>query len=184
MKRSKGYNEARTKVEKGKAHTLDEAVKLLRDSARAKFDETVEASVRLGVDPRKADQMVRGTTVLPHGTGKKIKVLVLAKGDKAKEAEEADQRKAAQRELRKYRKRMRETKACEARALLKERFDYPIFLYGAEEVGITATGEVDANELYPNERMPVGMNSEETCLELYPRFRKNPTEFLLAGEGS
>jgi len=89
MKRSKGYKEITVKVEKGKLHTLDEAVKALRDSTRAKFDETVEASVRLGVDPRKADQMVRGTTILPHGTGKKIKVLVLAKGDKAKEAEEA-----------------------------------------------------------------------------------------------
>jgi large subunit ribosomal protein L1 len=89
MKRSKNYKEAAGKIEKGKVHTLDEAVKLLRDGARAKFDETVEASIRLGVDPRKADQMVRGTTVLPHGTGKKVKVLVLAKGDKAKEAEDA-----------------------------------------------------------------------------------------------
>jgi len=89
MKRSKSYKEVSGKVEKGKVHTLDEAVKMLRASSRAKFDETVEASIRLGVDPRKADQMVRGTTVLPHGTGKKIRVLVLAKGDKAKEAEKA-----------------------------------------------------------------------------------------------
>ncbi len=72
-----------------KAYTLAEAVKLLRETAQAKFDETVEATVRLGVDPRKADQVVRGTTVLPHGTGRTIKVLVLAKGDKAREAEEA-----------------------------------------------------------------------------------------------
>jgi large subunit ribosomal protein L1 len=76
-------------VERGKSNTLEDAVKLLRDTARAKFDESVEATVRLGVDPRKADQMVRGTTILPHGTGKTIKVLVLAKGDKAKEAEQA-----------------------------------------------------------------------------------------------
>jgi large subunit ribosomal protein L1 len=76
-------------MEPGKSNTLEDAVKLLRDTARAKFDESVEATVRLGVDPRKADQMVRGTTILPHGTGKTIKVLVLAKGDKAKEAEQA-----------------------------------------------------------------------------------------------
>ena len=72
-----------------KAYTLAEAMKLLRETARVKFDETIEATVRLGVDPRKADQVVRGITVLPHGTGKTIRVLVLAKGDKAKEAEKA-----------------------------------------------------------------------------------------------
>lgn len=89
MKRGKKYKEAAKKLEDGKTYTLGDAVKLLRQMAHAKFDETVEASVRLGVDPKKADQMVRGTTVLPHGTGKKIKVLVLTKGEKAKEAEEA-----------------------------------------------------------------------------------------------
>ena len=62
---------------------------------------------------------------------------------------------------------------------LKERFDYPVFLYEAEKVGITATGELDANELYPNERMPAGMSAEDTCLELHRRFRKNPKAFLL-----
>lgn len=89
MKRSRSYKEHSENVEHGKSYTLDDAVKILRDSARAKFDESIEATARLGVDPRKADQMVRGTTVLPHGTGKKIRVLVLAKGEKAKEAEEA-----------------------------------------------------------------------------------------------
>ncbi|MEE8417682.1 MAG: 50S ribosomal protein L1 [candidate division Zixibacteria bacterium] len=89
MKRGKAYNEAVAKVDRLKGHTLAEAVRLLRDTARAKFDETIEATVRLGVDPRKADQVVRGITILPHGTGKTIKVLVLAKGDKAKEAEKA-----------------------------------------------------------------------------------------------
>ncbi len=89
MKRGKTYKEIAAKVDRLKGHTLAEAVTLLRETARAKFDETIEATVRLGVDPRKADQIVRGTTVLPHGTGKKIRVLVLAKGDKAKEAEEA-----------------------------------------------------------------------------------------------
>jgi len=89
MKRSRSYKVHAEKVERGKSNTLEEAVKLLRETARAKFDESIEAVVRLGVDPRKADQMVRGTTVLPHGTGKSVKVLVLAKGDKAKEAEQA-----------------------------------------------------------------------------------------------
>jgi len=89
MKRSRSYKEHAEKVERGKSNTLEEAVKLLREAARARFDESIEAVVRLGVDPRKADQMVRGTTVLPHGTGKTVKVLVLAKGDKAKEAEQA-----------------------------------------------------------------------------------------------
>ena len=66
-----------------------EAVKLVKDKAFAKFDETVEVAVRLGVDPRHADQVVRGTVVLPHGTGKSVRVLVITQGDKAKEAEDA-----------------------------------------------------------------------------------------------
>jgi len=74
---------------------------------------------------------------------------------------------------------MEETKTREARALLKARFDYPIFLYEAEKVGITATGEPDANELYPSDRMPAGMKPEETCLELYRRFRQQPAAFAL-----
>jgi large subunit ribosomal protein L1 len=89
MKRGKLYRQAVEKFEPGKTYTLSDAVKLMRQSAHAKFNETVEAAVRLGVDPKKADQMIRGTTSLPHGTGKTIKVLVLTKGDKAKEAEEA-----------------------------------------------------------------------------------------------
>ncbi len=89
MKRSRSYKEHVEKVERGKPNTLENAVKLLRETARAKFDESVEATARLGIDPRKADQAIRGTTVLPHGTGKKVRVLVLAKGEKAKEAEEA-----------------------------------------------------------------------------------------------
>ncbi len=89
MRRGKSYKEAAAKVDRLKAYTLAEAIKLLRETAQAKFDATIEATVRLGVDPRKADQTVRGTTVLPHGTGKTIRVLVMAKGEKAKEAEEA-----------------------------------------------------------------------------------------------
>ena len=97
----------------------------------------------------------------------------------AKETKDTDARKAAQKELRDYLKRMEDTKTHEARALLKERFDYPIFLYEAEKVGITATGEADANELYPNDQMPTGMKAEETCLELYRRFCKKPKAFVL-----
>jgi type I restriction enzyme M protein len=101
----------------------------------------------------------------------------------AKEAKDKDALKQAEAELREYRRRMDETKTREARALLKERFDYPVFLYEAERVGITATGEPDANELYPNDRMPAGIKPEDTCLELYRRFRKNPKPFLSAAGG-
>lgn len=105
----------------------------------------------------------------------------------AKAAKDAVRRKAAQTELREYLKRMDETKTRESRALLKERFDYPIFLYEADKVGITATGEPDANELYPNDRMPTGMKPETTCLELYRRFRGDPAAFALparVGDGA
>jgi large subunit ribosomal protein L1 len=71
------------------AGTLSEALQLVKDAAFAKFDESVEVAVRLGVDPRHADQVVRGTVVLPHGTGKQVRVLVLAQGEKAREGEEA-----------------------------------------------------------------------------------------------
>ncbi|MDA1278085.1 MAG: hypothetical protein O2960_29160 [Verrucomicrobia bacterium] len=99
----------------------------------------------------------------------------------AKEAKDADARKAVQKELREYLKRMEDTKTREARSLLKERFDYPIFLYEAEKVGISATGEPDANELYPNDRVSTDMKPEETCLELSRRFRKTPNAFTLTG---
>ncbi len=89
MKRSKRYRETLAKIEKGKDYSLEEAVKLIKETASAKFDETVEVAVRLGVDPRHADQVVRGTVTLPHGTGKDVRVLVIAKGTKATEAEEA-----------------------------------------------------------------------------------------------
>jgi len=88
-KRSKRYNELRNKVGQGKLYTLEEAVKLLCELNAAKFDETVDLAMRLGVDPRKSEQMVRGTTVLPHGLGKAVRVLVFAKGEKEKEAQEA-----------------------------------------------------------------------------------------------
>ncbi len=89
MKRGKRYQELLKLVDRTRLYEPEEAVKLVKQTAKAKFDETVEVAVRLGVDPRHADQQVRGTVVLPHGTGKTVKVLVFAKGDKAKEAEEA-----------------------------------------------------------------------------------------------
>ncbi|MCD6489141.1 MAG: 50S ribosomal protein L1 [Thermodesulfobacterium sp.] len=88
-RRGKKYREALAKVDRSKRYTFEEAVKLALNTAYANFDETIEVAVNLGVDPRHADQMVRGSVVLPHGTGKSVKVLVFAKGEKAKEAKEA-----------------------------------------------------------------------------------------------
>ena len=85
----KKYKEAEKKIDRDHRYTLEEAVKLVIGNKVAKFDETVELAVRLGVDPRQADQNVRGTVVLPHGTGKVARVLVIAKGDKEREAREA-----------------------------------------------------------------------------------------------
>lgn len=88
-KRSKKFKEALAMVDKGKVYEPEEAFALVKQASYVKFDETVDAAVRLGVDPRHADQKVRGTLVLPHGTGQSRRVLVFAKGEKAKEAEEA-----------------------------------------------------------------------------------------------
>ncbi|MDR1663768.1 MAG: 50S ribosomal protein L1 [Clostridiales bacterium] len=89
MKRGKKYAEKAKLIEKGKLYDVTEAIDLVQKTSVAKFDETVEAHVRLGVDSRHADQQVRGAVVLPHGTGKKVRVLVFAKGEKAAEAEQA-----------------------------------------------------------------------------------------------
>ncbi len=89
MKRSKRYQDLTAKVDRATEYSLEEGVKLLKMVSTAKFDETVEIAMRLGVDPRHADQMVRGTVVLPNGTGKKVRVLVFAKGDKVQEALDA-----------------------------------------------------------------------------------------------
>jgi len=86
---SKAYRAAAAKVDRQRQYPLLEAITLARGTARAKFDETVELAVRIGVDPRKADQNVRGTVILPHGTGKTVRVAVFAKGDTAREAEAA-----------------------------------------------------------------------------------------------
>jgi len=88
-KQGKKYRAAFEKVEPGRKYTLEEGLAKVREIAFAKFDETVELTMWLGVDPRKADQLVRGTVVLPHGVGKKVRVLVIAQGEKVKEAEEA-----------------------------------------------------------------------------------------------
>lgn len=89
MARGKKYTEARKSIEPGKRYPLRDAVELMVGSGRAKFDETVDAAIRLGVDPKHADQMVRGSVALPHGLGKVVRVLVFAKGEKEKEATDA-----------------------------------------------------------------------------------------------
>ena len=89
MKRGKKYSDAAKLYDKTQAFDTEEAISLVKKTAVAKFDETVEAHIRLGVDSRHADQQVRGAVVLPHGTGKKVRVLVFAKGDKLTEAEAA-----------------------------------------------------------------------------------------------
>ena len=89
MKRGKLYKQAEELVDKTKLYEAKEAIEIIEKMPKRKFDETVELHVKLGVDSKHADQQVRGTVVLPHGTGKTLKVLVFAKGDKAKEAEAA-----------------------------------------------------------------------------------------------
>jgi large subunit ribosomal protein L1 len=88
-KRGKKYLESNKKVDAETRHNFDEAVKMAIDSSYVKFDETIDVAVRLGIDPRHADQMIRGSVVLPNGLGKEVKVLVFAKGEKEKEALDA-----------------------------------------------------------------------------------------------
>lgn len=85
----KSYQAASAKVDRNQRYLLEDSLHLVKETARAKFDETVELAVRLGVDPRQADQNVRGTVTLPHGMGKTVRVVAFAKGDKEKEAQEA-----------------------------------------------------------------------------------------------
>ena len=86
MKHSKKQNEAREKIDRNQRYALPEAVQLLKEAKFVKFDESVEVAIRLGVNPKHADQMVRGTVALPHGTGSTVRVVVFAEGDKAAEA--------------------------------------------------------------------------------------------------
>jgi len=88
-KHSKRYTELAKKVERGHEYSPDEGVKLVKDTSQAKFDTTVELHLRMGVDPKQADQMVRGAAVLPHGTGKSVRVIVFAQGDRARDAQAA-----------------------------------------------------------------------------------------------
>ena len=97
----------------------------------------------------------------------------------AKAAKDKEKTDALRKELADFDKKMTETIATESRAQLKQRFDYPVFLYEAEKVGISATGEPDQNELYPNDRVPPGV--AKTCLELYREFRKDPAPFFVHG---
>jgi large subunit ribosomal protein L1 len=89
MKQGKRYEAAASKVDSAAVYELEAAVKLVKELATAKFDETIELSAQLSVDPRQADQQVRGTVVLPHGTGRTVRVLVLARGEKERDAKEA-----------------------------------------------------------------------------------------------
>jgi len=89
MRKSKRYNEALTKRDEDKKYSVDEAVKILKSMPHAKFDETLEVSTKLGADPKQSDQMIRGSVVLPNGTGKTVKVLVFCESEKEKEAKEA-----------------------------------------------------------------------------------------------
>lgn len=89
MERSKRYLSVKEKVDRTKFYKIDEAVKLLKECATAKFDEAAEAAFRLAVDPKKNEHRIRGTVTLPHGTGKAVTVLAFAKGDKLKEAQDA-----------------------------------------------------------------------------------------------
>jgi len=85
----KKYREAKNKIDRTKRYTLEEALQLLPTTSYARFDEGIDVAIRLGVDIKKSEQMVRGTVILPHGTGKKVKILVFAQGEKEKEAREA-----------------------------------------------------------------------------------------------
>lgn len=88
-RKGKTYRVALAKVDRAQRYPLEEGIRLVHETARAKFDETLEMAVRLGVDPRQADQNIRGTVVLPHGMGKAVRVLAFAKGEKEREAQEA-----------------------------------------------------------------------------------------------
>lgn len=137
---------------------------------QAKFDQ-LKAQTRAEVEAKYAPEIEAETKRL----NAEMEAL---KAEKTKEASE--KRKGLQKELKAFLKAMEDKITAEARALLKERFDYPIFMYEAEKVGITATGEPDQNELFPNPNQPP--DCEKTCLEWYLEFRQNPESLDLVGE--
>jgi len=138
-------------------------LKKYTDEEKDRFDQTY-ATAKAEIEAKYADEIVKETQRLEDAI------------IKAKENKDAESRKAFQKALKAYLKQMEEKKAAESRQLLKERFDYPIFMYEAEKVGISATGEEDQNELYPNANKPEGI--EKTCLEWYRDFLADPERFL------
>jgi type I restriction enzyme M protein len=131
-----------------------------------RFDQTY-ADAKAEIEAKYADEIAKETKRLED---------VIAE---AKENKDTESRKALQKELKDYLKQMGEKKTTESRQLLKERFDYPIFMYEAEKVGISATGEEDQNELYPNANQPKGI--EKTCFEWYREFLTDPNGFAVEG---
>jgi type I restriction enzyme M protein len=136
------------------------------DEEKERFDQTY-ANAKMEIDAKYADEIAKETQRLEDAIAE------------AKENKEAENRKALQKELKDYIKQMEDKKSAESRQLLKERFDYPIFMYEAEKVGISATGEEDQNELYPNANQPKAI--EKTCLEWYREFLVNPKAFADTG---
>jgi len=154
---NKFKTEARAEIEAKYADEIARETKRLNDAIEA-------AQAPVAADVRRLKS--------PPGDGGKSQGLVTSAAAKEKV-------KALRKELADYQRAMAEKIAAGSRALLKQRFNYPVFLYEAEHVGITATGEPDANELYPNDRQPaVGV---KTCVELYREFRKNPESFFADG---
>jgi len=135
------------------------------DEEKERFDQTCTVA-KAEIDAQYADEITKETQRLDEGIAQ------------AKANKDADSRKALQKELREYLKQMDERKADESRQLLKERFDYPVFMYEAEKVGISATGEEDQNELYPNPNQPKGV--EKTCVEWYREFLADPESPAMA----
>jgi type I restriction enzyme M protein len=137
------------------------------DEEKERFDQTY-ACAKAEIEAKYADEIAKETKRLEDAIAE------------AKEKKDAERRKSMQKELKDYTKKMEEKKTAESRQLLKERFDYPIFMYEAEKVGISATGEEDQNELYQNANQPKGI--EKTCLEWYQEFLADPNTFIEAGE--
>jgi len=136
------------------------------DEEKEQFDQTY-ATAKEEIEAKYADEITKETQRVEDAIAK------------AKENKDAESRKALQKELKGYLKQMEEKKAAESRQLLKERFDYSIFMYEAEKVGISATGEEDQNELYPNPNQPKAI--EKTCLEWYRLFLADPKAFAEVG---